>query len=213
MCAVLCALGELISRDARPYRNLVPSFVSILKQARTPAAPDGLREMPARVLLRSESDCSPSARLRHHNPPPPPPALGRARAVVSGSRAVGRGWLQIAQETKRIIDTDSAAARCNHACNSRLISAEQCPNLAQPHVRAVPRPDWLIHLDCAVGDGGKAAQGVRLPQGPRTLHPGMPSSPGRASACGWLGSWQAKLAPAALAMKPLTEGPRWAGLC
>lgn len=32
MCAVLCALGELASRDARTYRNLVPSFVSILKQ-------------------------------------------------------------------------------------------------------------------------------------------------------------------------------------
>lgn len=32
MAASLCALGELVARDARPYRNLIPSFVSILKQ-------------------------------------------------------------------------------------------------------------------------------------------------------------------------------------
>jgi len=32
MCASLCALGELVARDARPYKNLIPSFVSILKQ-------------------------------------------------------------------------------------------------------------------------------------------------------------------------------------
>jgi hypothetical protein len=32
MAASLCALGELIARDARPYKNLIPSFVSILKQ-------------------------------------------------------------------------------------------------------------------------------------------------------------------------------------
>lgn len=32
MAASLCALGELVARDARPYKNLIPSFVSILKQ-------------------------------------------------------------------------------------------------------------------------------------------------------------------------------------
>jgi hypothetical protein len=37
MGASLCALHDLASQDPAPYRNLVPSFVSILKQAR--AAP------------------------------------------------------------------------------------------------------------------------------------------------------------------------------
>lgn len=32
MAASLCALGELVTRDPRAYRNLIPSFVSILKQ-------------------------------------------------------------------------------------------------------------------------------------------------------------------------------------
>jgi len=32
MAAALCALYELVRLDPKPYRNLVPSFVSILKQ-------------------------------------------------------------------------------------------------------------------------------------------------------------------------------------
>ena len=32
MSAALCALHEVIARDARSYKNLIPSFVSILKQ-------------------------------------------------------------------------------------------------------------------------------------------------------------------------------------
>ena len=32
MSAALCALHEVVARDARPYKNLIPSFVSILKQ-------------------------------------------------------------------------------------------------------------------------------------------------------------------------------------
>ena len=32
MSAALCALHEVIRRDAAPYRNLIPSFISILKQ-------------------------------------------------------------------------------------------------------------------------------------------------------------------------------------
>lgn len=32
MSAALCALHEVIARDARTYKNLIPSFVSILKQ-------------------------------------------------------------------------------------------------------------------------------------------------------------------------------------
>lgn len=32
MAAALCALHELVKLDPKPYRNLVPSFVSILKQ-------------------------------------------------------------------------------------------------------------------------------------------------------------------------------------
>lgn len=32
MSAALCALHEVCSRDCRPFKNLVPSFVSILKQ-------------------------------------------------------------------------------------------------------------------------------------------------------------------------------------
>jgi hypothetical protein len=39
MGASLCALHDLAAQDPGPYRNLVPSFVSILKQARTPRAP------------------------------------------------------------------------------------------------------------------------------------------------------------------------------
>ena len=34
MSAALCALHEVCSRDCRPFKNLVPSFVSILKQVR-----------------------------------------------------------------------------------------------------------------------------------------------------------------------------------
>ena len=34
MGASLCALHDLAAQDPGPYRNLVPSFVSILKQAR-----------------------------------------------------------------------------------------------------------------------------------------------------------------------------------
>ena len=36
MGASLCALYDLAAQDPAPYRNLVPSFVSILKQARAP---------------------------------------------------------------------------------------------------------------------------------------------------------------------------------
>ena len=32
MSAALCALHEAIARDGRAYKNLIPSFVSILKQ-------------------------------------------------------------------------------------------------------------------------------------------------------------------------------------
>jgi len=32
MSAALCALQETIQRDPKPYKNLIPSFVSILKQ-------------------------------------------------------------------------------------------------------------------------------------------------------------------------------------
>lgn len=32
MSAALCALQEAIQRDPKPYKNLIPSFVSILKQ-------------------------------------------------------------------------------------------------------------------------------------------------------------------------------------
>ena len=34
MGAALCALHDLASQDPAPYRNLAPSFVSILKQVR-----------------------------------------------------------------------------------------------------------------------------------------------------------------------------------
>lgn len=32
MSAALCALQEAIQQDPKPYKNLIPSFVSILKQ-------------------------------------------------------------------------------------------------------------------------------------------------------------------------------------
>ena len=32
MSAALCALQEAIQTDPKPYKNLIPSFVSILKQ-------------------------------------------------------------------------------------------------------------------------------------------------------------------------------------
>jgi hypothetical protein len=32
MAATLCALHDMIAVDAAPYKNLVPSFVNILKQ-------------------------------------------------------------------------------------------------------------------------------------------------------------------------------------
>ncbi len=32
MSAALCALHEVIKSDTRPYKNLIPSFTSILKQ-------------------------------------------------------------------------------------------------------------------------------------------------------------------------------------
>ena len=34
MNAALCALHEVVARTPQPYKNLIPSFVSILKQAR-----------------------------------------------------------------------------------------------------------------------------------------------------------------------------------
>ncbi len=36
MNAALCALHEVVARSPQPYKNLIPSFVSILKQARAP---------------------------------------------------------------------------------------------------------------------------------------------------------------------------------
>ena len=33
MSAALCALHDVIARDPQPYKNLIPSFISILKQA------------------------------------------------------------------------------------------------------------------------------------------------------------------------------------
>jgi vesicle coat complex subunit len=33
MSAALCALHEVVARDPKPYKNLIPSFISILKQA------------------------------------------------------------------------------------------------------------------------------------------------------------------------------------
>ena len=35
MSAALCALQEVVARDPKPYKNLIPSFISILKQARS----------------------------------------------------------------------------------------------------------------------------------------------------------------------------------
>ena len=32
MSAALCALLEVVSVDPKPYKNLIPSFISILKQ-------------------------------------------------------------------------------------------------------------------------------------------------------------------------------------
>ena len=32
MCAALCALHEVVRRAPAPYKNLIPSFISILKQ-------------------------------------------------------------------------------------------------------------------------------------------------------------------------------------
>ena len=32
MSSALCALLEVTARDPKPYKNLIPSFVSILKQ-------------------------------------------------------------------------------------------------------------------------------------------------------------------------------------
>lgn len=33
MSAALCALHESVKQDPLPYKNLIPSFISILKQA------------------------------------------------------------------------------------------------------------------------------------------------------------------------------------
>lgn len=40
MSAALCALLEVTSQDPKPYRNLIPSFVSILKQVTPNPAAD-----------------------------------------------------------------------------------------------------------------------------------------------------------------------------
>ena len=47
MAAALCALQDLVTADPAPYRNLVPSFVNILKQARGRAASPGALARPA----------------------------------------------------------------------------------------------------------------------------------------------------------------------
>lgn len=36
MSAALSSLSEVTSRDPKPYKNVIPSFVSILKQVQTP---------------------------------------------------------------------------------------------------------------------------------------------------------------------------------
>ena len=35
MSAALCALYEIIKQDPLPYKNIVPSFISILKQVKS----------------------------------------------------------------------------------------------------------------------------------------------------------------------------------
>ena len=36
MSAALCALLEVVALDPKPYKNLIPSFISILKQVMLP---------------------------------------------------------------------------------------------------------------------------------------------------------------------------------
>ena len=49
MSAALCALQEAIQRDPKPYKSLIPSFVSILKQVCSHLH----HLLPGRVLLGS----------------------------------------------------------------------------------------------------------------------------------------------------------------
>lgn len=52
MSAALCALQEVTSRDPRPYKNVIPSFVSILKQV-SQALPAIPFELPGMTVLIS----------------------------------------------------------------------------------------------------------------------------------------------------------------
>lgn len=53
MSAALCALHDCIKADPRPYKNLIPSFTSILKQVR--GWERGLEEgQPRAPMLESE---------------------------------------------------------------------------------------------------------------------------------------------------------------
>ena len=81
MSAALCALSEVTSRDPKPYKNVIPSFVSILKQVDIftlafPAQTRRLMQTTANFLARynhaySESMSSESAlqqpsKVRHY---------------------------------------------------------------------------------------------------------------------------------------------------
>ena len=82
MAASLCALGELVARDARPYRNLIPSFVSILKQitdGKLPKAfdyhkvPAPFIQVPAASPVLQSRDLRTATCMAHAPAAPQPP--------------------------------------------------------------------------------------------------------------------------------------------
>ena len=64
MSAALCSLQEITARDPRPYKNVIPSFVSILKQVSTSSGICGSRK--AIAMLFPTSPHKSTASLSHN---------------------------------------------------------------------------------------------------------------------------------------------------
>ena len=56
MSAALCALHESVKQDSLPYKNLIPSFISILKQVSS-----------SRAGLQVYGSCVPSVYAKAHS--------------------------------------------------------------------------------------------------------------------------------------------------
>ena len=79
MSAALCALYDMVKADPGSYKNLVPSFVSILKQVAESRLPSvyNYHKTPAPFVQVDTSTPSPPTATSQPPPPPPPSPIPR----------------------------------------------------------------------------------------------------------------------------------------